>query len=418
MSYMTGIGVLITGLTTLLTVCLVRDVFRRSAHAQFIRQQDAELFALRIKAARKRVSVNQEKTLQWAGTRKFVVKRRVIEDANGEVCSFYLSPHDGKAIPSFKPGQFLTFHLHIPGQSGPVVRCYSLSDAANPDYYRVSIKRVPAPRNLPDAPHGLVSNYFHDHVHEGDILDVSTPAGNFFLDMVDERPVVLIGGGVGLTPVLSMINTIVETGSSRETWFFYGVRNHAEHLMKEHLEQLAREHDNIHLHICYSQPSEDDVLGKDYAHAERVSVALFKKLLPSNNYDFYMCGPSPMMDSIVTDLKEWEVPKSSIHLETFGPSAQTKVVKKANPNAAGPKVTFNRGGKTSNWDENSESLWKFAESLGVSIPLGCAIGSCGTCMTAVISGEVAYDSPPDFECEAGSCLPCCCKPKGEISLDA
>ncbi|MBL4701841.1 MAG: 2Fe-2S iron-sulfur cluster binding domain-containing protein, partial [Phycisphaeraceae bacterium] len=309
-------------------------------------------------------------------------------------------------------------HLHIPGQNAPVVRCYSLSDSSHPDYYRVSIKRVPPPRNAPDAPAGLSSNYFHDHVNVGTILDVSTPAGAFYLDMTDERPVVLIGGGVGLTPVVSMLNTIVESESSRETWFFYGVRNKSEHAMKQHLEDLASAHDNIHLHICYSNPTDDCVQGQDYAHAQRVSVELFKSLLPSNNYEFYMCGPPPMMDSIVKDLKSWGVPKSSINLEAFGPAAGTKVVKKVNPNATGPKVTLNRNGKAANWDDSAQTLWKFADSMGATIPIGCGKGSCGTCLTAIISGEVQYESPPDFECEAGSCLVCCCKPKGEITLDA
>ncbi|MHC4995399.1 MAG: flavin reductase family protein, partial [Planctomycetota bacterium] len=186
----------------------------------------------------------------------------------------------------------------------------------------------------------------------------------------------------------------------------------------EHLEALDREHDNIHLRICYSNPADDCVEGEDYQFAERVSVDLFKRVLPSNNYDFYMCGPPPMMDSIVDGLKEWGVPKSSVNLEAFGPASGTKGAKKVNPDATGPPVTFNRAGKTANWDDGAGDLWNFAKAVGVSIPSGCLKGSCGTCMTAIISGEVEYADPPDYECEEGSCLVCCCKPKGEIKLDA
>lgn len=418
MEYIWIIGSAIVVVVALQALWVGLDMLRRSAQERVVRGREATLFDLRVKSARKRVKAEQQKSLQWAGSRKFVVQRKEAEDPNGDICSFYLEAHDGKPIPAFEPGQFLTFHMRIPGQSDPVVRCYSLSDSPNKDYYRVSIKRVPPPRNAPDAPAGLVSNHFHDNVKEGDILDVGNPAGAFYLDMANERPVVLIGGGVGLTPVMSMVNAIIESGSSRETWFFYGVRNKAEHAMKEHLEGLARGHDHIHLQICYSNPTDDCVEGADYQYAERVGVELFKRVLPSNNYDYYMCGPPPMMDSIVEGLNEWGVPKSSVNLEAFGPAAGTKNAKKLNPDATGPAVAFNRSGKTANWDEGAGDLWNFAKAAGVDIASGCLKGSCGTCITAIISGEVEYDSPPDFECEDGSCLVCCCKPKGEIKLDA
>ncbi len=145
-----------------------------------------------------------------------------------------------KPLPSFDPGQYLTFRLDIPGQSKPVMRCYSLSDNPKPEFYRVSIKAAPPPLETPDAPPGLSSNYFHDYIQEGDILDVKAPGGHFFLDTGKHTPVVLIGGGIGLTPVLSMVNQIVKSGSMRETHLFYGVRNGAHHVMKKDLRRIAR----------------------------------------------------------------------------------------------------------------------------------------------------------------------------------
>src|SRR5207247_1198572 len=127
----------------------------------------------------------------WEGFRKFVVQRKVMEGQ--EVCSFYLAAYDQKPLPSVPPGQFLTFQLKIPGQPRPVIRCYSLSDCARPDYYRVTIKKVP---------NGLASRYFHEQVTEGDLLDVQAPRGQFVLDLARAPAVVLIAGSVGLTPLL------------------------------------------------------------------------------------------------------------------------------------------------------------------------------------------------------------------------
>ena len=186
--------------------------------------------------------------------------------------------------------------MNLPDQPKPLVRCYSLSDGIEDDHYRVSIKRVPPPRDKPDVSPGKGSNFFHDHVNEGDIIDVKAPGGHFFLDLDKDFPIVLIGGGIGITPVLSMLNTLVKGGSlTREVYFFVGVRNSRDHPFKQHMEQLNAEHEKLHLHVCYSKPGEGDVEGRDYQHAARVSVDLFKQVLPSNNFDYYLCGPPPLM---------------------------------------------------------------------------------------------------------------------------
>lgn len=393
------------------------DVIRRVAHAKAQRHREADWFDLKVTAARKQKNAEQLKTVAWSGWRKFEIQHKRIEDPNAQMCSFYLVPHDSKPIPSFDPGQFLTFQLHIPNQPKPVIRCYSLSDSPQPDHYRVTIKRVGPPRDKPNAPPGVSSNFFHDHVQEGSILDVKAPAGSFHLNMSNDAPVVLIGGGVGLTPVLSMLNAIVVSGDDRETWLFYGLRNKGEHAMKAHLETIAREHPNVHLHVCYSSPAESDVAGTDYHHAEWVSVDLFRRLLPSNNYDFFMCGPGPMMESLVKDLDSWEVPKERIHLEKFGPASTKKTKKAVDPTSTGPMVTFKKSVKAVAWDSSAEHIWEFANANDVRIDSGCLEGNCGTCMTAILSGQVQYTKEPSADCEEGSCLVCCCVPKGKLVLD-
>jgi len=387
---------------------------------------ERELLRKRIDQITDQQRMNREKTdASWNGFRKFEIMRKNPE--GGGICSFYLAPHDKKPLPPFDPGQYLTFQLPIPGQRKPIIRCYSLSDSPHhPNYYRVSIKAVPPPRDQPEAPPGLSSNFFHDSLNEDDILDVKAPGGHFFLDTTKHTPVVLIGGGIGLTPVLSMLNTICESGSTREVWFFYGVRNSAEHVMKEHLEQIAAEHENVHLVVCYSNPGDDDVAGRDYQHAERVSVNLFQRVLPSSNYDFYMCGPPPMMNTLVPELAAWGVPEKNIHFEAFGPATVKKATpeKNAEEKAAAAaaaesiEVVFAKSGKTVQWDSEADSILDFAEENDIAIDFGCRAGNCGTCITAVRAGDVKYVVEPGAAPEAGSCLTCISVPRSSITLDA
>ncbi|MBL6951002.1 MAG: 2Fe-2S iron-sulfur cluster binding domain-containing protein [Alphaproteobacteria bacterium] len=357
-------------------------------------------------------------TATWSGVRKFQIRDKIIE--GGGISSFYLVPHDGKVLPPFQPGQYLTFNLRLPDREKPLVRCYSLSDSPlQTDYYRVSIKRQGPPPKVPDAPPGLSSSFFHDSLQAGDIVDVKAPSGNFFLDLSKHRPVVLIGGGVGLTPMISMLNAICDAGAQRETWFFYGVRNGDEHIMREHLEALEAEHENIHLQVCYSDPKDDEVAGEGFHHSGRVSVDLFKKTLPSSNYEFYVCGPPPMMESLAADLRAWGVPDADIFFEAFGPASVKKTAPAPDATAAtGQAVTFTRSNKTITWDGSQGSILELAEANGVELEFGCRAGSCGTCITAVKSGEVSYVEEPGSLPESGSCLTCISVPKSNLALDA
>jgi len=383
-------------------------------------QRDKLRAEIELIADRRRIE-RERSELSWNGYRKFEIGEKNIE-AEG-VCSFYLKPHDGKALPPFEPGQFLTFNLPIPAEPKPIVRCYSLSDSPNhPDYYRVSIKRVPPPRDQPEIPPGRSSNYFHDQLNVGDIVDVKAPSGHFYLDTSAHSPVVLIGGGVGLTPVLSMLNTIAESGSKRETHFFYGVVNRGDHAFPEHLNTIAREHENIHLHVCYSKPGKSDIEGEHFQHNGRVSVDLFKEVLESNNFDYYLCGPPPMMNSLVKDLEEWGVPEKNIHFEAFGPASVKKKDDAPKDGAAAGKtfnVTFARSNKKLQWSADSGSILELAEDNGVtSIDSGCRAGNCGSCITAVKDGGIEYLNDPGSPPDDGSCHACITVPKSDVVIDA
>ncbi len=383
---------------------------QRSALDLFRQRVESDLVAVRLE--------RQRRELEWEGYRKFRIDRKVME--TDDVCSFYFVPHDQMPIAAFQPGQFLTFRLRIPGQAQPVMRCYSLSDSPlRRDYYRCTIKRLPPPRDKQEAPGGLASSFFHS-LNEGELVDVRAPSGRFFLEVNSSRPVVLIGGGVGLTPVLSMLNTICDANVRREVWFFYGVRNRREHAMYEHLKSIADRCDNVHLVVVYSNPSASCVEGQDYHVKGWVSIDLFKKMLPSNNFEFYICGPPPMMEAVTHGLEEWGVPAADIHFEAFGP-ATVKRTTAAVPEAAAAKtfkISFARSGKTVDWCENDGSILDVADKLDVHMSSGCRAGNCGTCETAVREGAVTYLIETGFKPKEGSCLACVAVPKDDVVVDA
>ncbi|TVO77821.1 2Fe-2S iron-sulfur cluster-binding protein [Sedimenticola selenatireducens] len=362
----------------------------------------------------------------WKGFREFIVIRRQIEDTQASICSFYLKPIDGQPLPQFKPGQFLTFKLLIPdlatGQEKTVIRCYSLSDNYHPDYYRVSIKRVPSPDNRPELSPGVSSNYFHDHVEEGARLQIRAPSGHFHLIEEEALPVVLIGGGIGITPMLSILNTLLESGSQREIWLFYGVRNSSELVMQEHLRSLAKAHSRFHLHCCFSRPTVQEVEGVDYQHRGRVDISLLRATLKLQRYQFYICGPKPMMETLVPGLSELGVQSRDVYYESFGPATlvrQVRVKTKASQSVDKDiNITFSKSGKKITWDQNAESLLEFAEAQGIDVQSGCRAGSCGSCQTAIESGEVEYSQQADADVESGNCLLCITRPKNNLTLAA
>jgi len=371
----------------------------------------------KLESALRRMEESETERL-WKGFRPFVVDRKEYECPDKSICSFYLKPYDNKWLPIFKPGQYLTFRLdNMPGQSKSIIRCYSLSDRVNGEYYRVSIKRVPAPKDKPELPPGLSSNYFHDHIKVGDVLDVKAPSGHFNLNQDSRSGVVLIAGGVGFTPMVSMLNTLLEANEKRDIWFYYGLVNSEQHAMKEYLEEIVQNHDHVHLIVCYSRPTDYDEEKVDYQFKGRVGIQLMKDTLPSNNFEYYMCGPGPMMADVVEGLKSWGVPDNDIYYEAFGPASVPKAKKKSIA-LDEANVRFEQSDENVKWQGEEDSLLDLALNAGIDMAFGCKMGNCGSCETALLNGEVDYPAgKPGFDAEKGNCLPCVCVPKGDIVLD-
>lgn len=355
----------------------------------------------------------------WPGWREFRVARREFEDAARTQCSFHLQPVDGVPLPPFKPGQFLTFAL--PLERTPI-RCYSLSDRPTPTAYRVTIKRVPAPAGRPELPPGASSSYFHDSLHEGDVIKVKAPSGQFFIDPDPTVSSVLVAGGIGITPLLSMLRWCLEEQPERPVHLYYGLRSGEGHAFKKTLQELAGSHPNFQLHVVFSHPRPEDLEGRDFRHRGYVDVDLLRRTLPHGRHQFYVCGPPPMMQVLVPALAQWGVPEEDIHFEAFGPAsvrAAQGPEKAAAPSVTLPvEVRFHRSGRTLLWDGQDASLLDFAERHDVAVDAGCRSGSCGTCETRLVSGSVRYAHRPDHEVAPGHCLLCVGTPLSALVLEA
>lgn len=365
----------------------------------------------------------------WSGWRDFRVVRRVFEDAAQSQCSFYLQPVDGAPLPAFRPGQYLTFTVQVGDSSAPssgparsITRCYSLSERPDPDHYRITIKRVSPPVDRPDLPAGVSSSHFHDRVQEGDVIQVKAPSGHFFIDADAAVPAVFVAGGIGITPMMSILRWCIDEQPGRTVHLYYGIRSSADHAFKEVLDELAGSHPAFKLNVVYSSPGPDDVQGRDFQHAGRIDLNLLRRHLPHGRHQFYVCGPPPMMQSLVPALREWGVNESDLHFEAFGPaSVQPVATATDEPTATAIEsidVRFHRSGRTLPWDGQDANLLDFAERHGVAVESGCRSGSCGTCETKVISGAVRYAQRPDYDIASGHCLLCVGKPQAELVLEA
>jgi ferredoxin-NADP reductase len=340
----------------------------------------------------------------WTGERPFRVAA-VVDEAVGYK-SFYLVPADGQPLPPFEPGQYLTFSLPVDTRNKPIVRCYSLSERPREDYYRVTIKLMEK---------GQGSTYFHQHVRVGSNLAVQAPQGAFFLDPTDQLPIVLVGGGVGITPILSIANSIVHDRSERTVYLFAGFRNSDEHPCREQMAELVKQK-NFHCDVSYSRPLPQDRLGHDYSHVGHAGIVRLRQLLPSNNFRFYVCGPPAMMEDLVPALYQWGLPEKHVHFEAFGPASVKGL--KTNPHLPPCQVGLARSQSEFTWKGEFPSLLDLAAAEGIVLDSGCRAGNCGACVVKVLEGKVAHTKTPGVVLAVDECLACIGVPEGDIVLDA
>jgi len=335
-----------------------------------------------------------------------------IEAQSHNIRSIYLEPADGAGLPVFQAGQHLPLRFNIEGEVH--IRTYSLSSAPSDDFFRISVKRE-----------GRVSSHLHEQVNVGDLLEARTPQGHFTVAPHERRPLVLLAAGVGITPLLSMLREVVYQGLRtrhiRPTWLFQSSRTLADLPFRAELDQLLEvAGDAVRVLRVLSQPEAGVQEGEDFDLTGRIDTALIKTLLEVEDYDqldFVLCGPGSFTQGLYDSLRDMDIRDARIHAETFGPSTLRRqpdpdalVIEQPPAATTSVPVVFERSAKEARWHPDGGSLLELAESRGLRPEFSCRGGSCGTCKTRLISGQVNYPQVPAELPDDGDVLICCAVP--------
>ena len=385
--------------------------------------------------------------------RLFRVAKKVKESSI--ISSFYLEPTDGAPLWEASAGQYLT--LRVPADDGFVLKTYSISNSVeDKHHYRISVKRELSPPGLDNVPDGVGSSWLHKHAEPGTEIQIAAPRGAFVLDEFSTRPVVLLSGGVGLTPLLSMLHKLKT--SHRSAWFFHACEDGSVHALRNEAVELASNTDDrLRTHFIYRSPSSFDLENNSFDSEGVIGKHHLQTLLPVDDYDYYMCGPTPFMVAMYQLLTDMGVSSNRIAYEFFGkaksleslisnqPSVQSKAASKAPKSIANLKfitnpdlhaklkpeikqakenkelvdyvIEFDQSGLSVNWDGQDESLLDLAEKSGLTPQFSCRMGVCSTCKCKILEGEVVYFEEPLDEPLPGEVLICCSKPIGRVVLD-
>jgi ferredoxin-NADP reductase/predicted pyridoxine 5'-phosphate oxidase superfamily flavin-nucleotide-binding protein len=345
--------------------------------------------------------------------RKFKVTK--ICDESSVIRSFQFEPVDGAGLIPHLAGQHLPIRVTLPKCEKPTIRTYTLSCGPADGIYRISVKKE-----------GRVSSHLHENLRVGDVVEARSPAGQFTVDAFERRPAVLLAAGVGVTPMLAMLRHVVYEGLRtrrvRPTWFFLSARSISERAFAKEIERLATSANGLVRFIRLLSKTEGARECKDYDEVGRIDVDLLCRVLPFNDYDFYMCGPPGFMQSIYDGLRGLNIADERIHAEAFGPASLERkkdavkdIAPARIPSSTATPVMFVKSGKEARWSPETGTLLDLAESRGLSPDFGCRGGTCGTCRTRIIEGAVAYLVRPDFEVGDDEALICCAVPADQES---
>jgi ferredoxin-NADP reductase/MOSC domain-containing protein YiiM/ferredoxin len=351
----------------------------------------------------------------WPGFRRLTVTG--IERESNSVISIRLEDPDGAPVPPARPGQYLTLRLQPDDQQRPVLRNYSLSGPPDAGYYRITVKREHA---------GAASGYLHTHLRVGAQIEIAAPRGTFILDSTD-APVLLISAGIGATPVLAMLHALATEHTEREIWWIQGARSGHDHSFAAEARALLASLANVHTHVCYSRPGSDDLEGRDFQSAGRLTASRLAELSPPRDAEAYLCGPIPFMDEISAGLAAMGIDASRIHTEPFGPApgltpgiaatpARTPHPPSGQP-GTGPTIEFARSNLAVPWSPDYSSLLELAEACDVPVRWSCRTGVCHNCETTLIAGDLDYSPDPVEPPAEGSALICCSQPRDDVVLD-
>ncbi|WP_237773075.1 molybdopterin-dependent oxidoreductase [Streptomyces luteocolor] len=342
----------------------------------------------------------------WPGTRTFTLT--ALDDRSPGVRTLRLEPVDGGRLPDHRPGQHVTLRSGAP-QAPDATRAYSLTGPAT-DPARTAYEV--AVRHLPD---GAFSTYVHQRLRIGDRLELTSPGGVFALPTDTDHPVVLLAGGIGITPFLGYLETLAARGGTvPEVVLHHGVTSGADHPFRERLRELERRIDVLRVHTHYAAPSPADVLGRDYERQGFVTADALDPGLVGRRARFYLCGPEAMLVALTDGLRSRGVPPFEIFSERFRAAPRTVDV----PEDARFTVRFARSGRELTWTGPAGTLLDLGERAGVAMPSGCRVGQCESCACTVLEGRAAHLVDPGDALPDDTVLACQAIPASDVVLDA
>jgi len=344
-----------------------------------------------------------EPVQKWTG--KLRVDRILLETPN--VKTFRLAAADSVALPfTYYPGQFLTFSVKI--NNKPVKRSYTIASSPTQLHYAaVTVKREET---------GLVSKFLHDDVKEGDFLELAASNGKFTFTGDEADSIVLIGGGVGITPLMSVIRYLTDIGWHNDIFLLYCCRTVNDFIFRQELEQLQLLHPNLHVHGSMTREPGAVWMGLK----GHFTAPIISHLVPEiEKKRIHICGPPPMIKSTLELLSELDVPTEQVMTEAFGSVKKPPVTKNDSP-TENTTVEFKRSAKSAPLPPN-QTIFEAAESIGVDIDSSCLSGQCGLCKVKLLSGDVVMecdDALSDEDKEDGLILACQAKATTPVTIDA
>ncbi len=327
-----------------------------------------------------------------------------IERESHTITSFRLTPADGRGVPVHEPGQHLA--LRLPQDGGGRLRSYTITSAPGAPHFQISVKR--------GSPGGA-SDWLHAHLAVGSPVEVLGPRGTFTLGQVDDLPVALISAGVGITPMVAMLQAATTNNGGRilprRVLFIHGARDGRERAFSPLVADIVRRHPAVHAHVRFSAPGPSDALSVDHDSVGHIDAALLRDLVgPLGACRVYLCGPLGFMRDVSACLLALGLPPEAIRAETFGGSGVSSGA--IDPSSRTATITFSRSGTTATWD-GDRSLLDLAEAGGCEVSSECRAGLCGLCATPVLAGTVDYETEPVASIPPEAALLCCARPRGE-----
>jgi ring-1,2-phenylacetyl-CoA epoxidase subunit PaaE len=305
----------------------------------------------------------------------------VRETADAVSVAFEVPPHLTEQY-KYKQGQYLTLKFNI--NSEDVRRSYSIcSSPLEEKELRVAIKKIK---------NGLVSGHINDNLKVGDVLEVMTPMGNFYTEMNlhNKKHYVLFAGGSGITPMFSILKTVIKAEPDSTITLFYGNNDEYSVIFKKQIDALANSHPaRIKVyHILNSTSESYPTLLKGMMTKEKI-VDLVKAYVNTTNNEYFICGPTLMMENVVNALKELKVEDAKVHIEYFTAPVNAAEVKPSEAAAANATATIILDGDRHKVVlEENETVLEAALRIGLDAPYACQGGSCCTCRALLEEGKV------------------------------